>query len=337
MVFDKILNRGKDMKYVLIILIIASISCSNKENHNTRSTDSKYSTRNKENNPPFSNLSERNINSRHSSKTISTKNNKDYVNFKTTLRKRFDIDFNVIKKGQFNIAHQCSPQKIHQLNDYMNKFYTQIYPQYFKKKPTDPWNIIYFNNKPQYTQKTGSTAYGYYNPESKTLYTYCYSGHGTLWHEMIHAFVDTNTNKRIHQWFNEGLASFYEMAFLINNKVSDGYTNWRMPGLQEAIREKRFVPLKKFMMDWTMQKDFGYASVRFLFCYLWIKNKIIPFVQTYLYDLLPKYNRKYLGIKTIQLLESLIGKNIDEINEEYIHLAKTLKRDQKLKQTPGGS
>jgi len=71
---------------------------------------------------------------------------------------------------------------------------------------------------------------------------------------------------------------------------------------------------------------------RFLFVYLWTENKIIPFVKSYIYDLSPNYQGKELGQKAIEKLEELLGKPIDQIEEDYIKLALKSKTYEKLKQ-----
>ncbi|MDH5682047.1 MAG: hypothetical protein OEZ36_10695 [Spirochaetota bacterium] len=251
--------------------------------------------------------------------------------FKASMENRFKTKFKVISTKDFYIAYICSKRSINWLKMYLDEFYRQVYPKYFVKQVEKPWKIVYFANKTQFTAKTGSEAYGYYSPRDRTLYTYCNSGHGTLWHEMMHGFMDSNTDRDIHQWFSEGLASFYEMAFLRGGKVSEGWTNWRMPALKEAIKSGQFTHIKEFMMDEEMKESFGYAEARFLFCYMWMKNIIVPFVKGYFYDLLPKYSGNKLGKETIKLLEGLAGKSIDKINDEYLYYAKRLKRDQKLR------
>ncbi|GMT49698.1 MAG: hypothetical protein IEMM0008_1237 [bacterium] len=218
-------------------------------------------------------------------KTFQKIKSKELSILRKNLKKKYHLKFKIRHSKYFNIAYTCSDKQMNHLQHYLEQFFSQIYPKYFIYEPTAPWNVVYFNTKRQFVQKARSNAYGYYSSSDKTFYTYSRSGHGTLWHEMIHAFMDSNLSVEPHEWFNEGLTSFYEMAFLINGRVSEGYTNWRMPFLQEAIRNNKFTPLKKFLKDKEMQEDFGYAEARFFFCYLWVHNKVVPFVRGYLYRL----------------------------------------------------
>ncbi len=251
------------------------------------------------------------------------------------LKKKYRLKFKMRHSKYFNIAYTCSDKRMNRLQHYLEQFFSQIYPKYFIYEPTAPWNVVYFNTKGQFVKKTHTNAYGYYSPSDKTFYTYSRSGHGTLWHEMIHAFMDSNLDVEPHEWFNEGLASFYEMAFLIKGRVSEGYTNWRMPFLQKAIRTDKFTPLKRFLKDMEMQEDFGYAEARFFFYYLWVHRKMIPFVRGYLYRLAPKYQGTELNQKVVELLKKLSGKSIERINEEYLHLAKRVKKNHKLRRVRG--
>ncbi|MCP4138137.1 MAG: hypothetical protein GY754_44655 [bacterium] len=256
---------------------------------------------------------------------------KELAEFKEDLKDQYGLTFKTRNTKYFNIAYRCSNQGMNHRQNYLTRFFEQVYPRYFRYEPKHPFRVVYFKSKITFRQHTGSPAYGYFNSGSHTLTTYyTYSGHGTLWHEMIHAFVDENIDGNTQQWFSEGFASFYEMAFLYKNKVVEGYTNWRMPILQRAIREGRFVPLKEFMLPQFMSIDFGYAEGRFLFCYLWVHGKMKPFVNSYLYELCPKYSGVKLGRKSIEKIEELMGKNIDQINKEVLAMAKRVGKNQKL-------
>lgn len=253
-----------------------------------------------------------------------------------SLERRYRIKFKSRSTRYFNFAYRCPEHRINRLVRYLNSFFKEIYPRYFRWEPQTPFNIVYFRNKAEFTRHTGSHAYGFFRPAERTLYSWNGSGHGTLWHEMIHAFVHDNSEHFIPQWFNEGLTSFYEMAFLRNGKVSEGSSNWRMPRLHEAIRTGKAPHLRDFLQrDW-MQVDFGYAQARFFFCMLWKKHKMVPFVRKYLYTLLPAYSGKELGRQTVKLAEKLTGKNIEEINREFLQLAKNTPKNRKLIRQPPG-
>jgi hypothetical protein len=265
---------------------------------------------------------------------------KEIQEFKEDLNSIYKLDFKVRYTKYYNIAYMCSEKEMNVLEEKLNIFYNDTYSKYFIYEPRFTLRIIFFKNKAQFSKVTGYNTYGVYYPESpeyftsteRTLYTYYNSGPGTLWHEMIHSFVDLNTENDVQQWFNEGFASFYEMGSTYNGKFIEGYTNWRLPELQDVIRKKEFIPLRKFLLKEEMREEYGYSAARFLFCYLWIENKIIPFVKSYIYELSPNYHGKELGEKAIQKIEELTGKSIEQIESEYKELAIKFKKYEKLNQ-----
>lgn len=264
----------------------------------------------------------------------------EIASFRDDLKKRYNLDFKVRYTKYYNIAYMCSEKEMDTIEEKLKIFYDDTYSRYFFYEPRFTLRIVFFKNKNQFVKQMGYDTYGVYYPESsdeiknteRTLYTYYNSGPGTLWHEMVHSFIDLNTDNDIQQWFNEGFASFYEMGATYNGKFIEGYTNWRLPELQEVIRKKKLTPLKKFLLDDEMKEEYGYSAARLLFCYLWVENKIIPFVQSYVYELSPNYQGRELGLKSIQKLEELTGKSIDEIEKDYIAFALKHKKYEKLNQ-----
>lgn len=250
--------------------------------------------------------------------------------FRSSLAHEFQVPFRYDHSKYFNLAYRCTPARLRHLKYFLVQFFQQVYPRYFRYQPVYPFRVVFFANSSEFRRHTGSRAYGFYRSSNKTFYTYAYSGHGTVWHEMIHAFVDATISQEPQQWFNEGLASFYEMAFLVNGKVVEGYANWRMPHLKQAIASGTMVHLKDFMLDHWMQQAYGYAAARFMFCYLWVHGKMKPFVHAYLYRLCPRYQGRELGKQAIATMEKLLGKDIETINSEYLAMARATRTDQKL-------
>lgn len=249
---------------------------------------------------------------------------------RTAVQQKFGIPFRVRTTRYFNLAYRCPAAEINRLSRYLERFFADIYPRFFRYEPAAPFTVVYFQTAAEFTRHTGSRAYGFFRPSERTMYTWAGSGHGTLWHEMIHAFVHDNTDSFVPQWFSEGFASFYEMAFLINGRVSEGYSNWRMPQLHRAIRRNQVPPLQQFMRRDRMQIDFGYAYARFLFCYLWQHRIMVPFVRGCLYSIFPRYSGEARFRETVKLLEKLRGKRLAVINRELIRLAAATPKNRKL-------
>lgn len=240
----------------------------------------------------------------------------------------------------FNIAHGCSTADYEKLESKMLIFFKDTYPKYFPSEPKYAVRVVLFPNKIKFKKEMGFDSYGVYYPKqekwtptAKTFFSYCGSGPGTAWHEMIHAFSDFFANyDNTQDWFTEGFASFYEMGATSGKNFLEGYTNWRLPEVQEVLRKKKLVPLKEFLLDSDMKQDYGYSYARIFFCYLWTKKKMIPFVKKYLFELSKEYKGKELGKKVISYLEETLEMKIDEIQIELESFIKKYSGTNKLKQ-----
>jgi hypothetical protein len=246
------------------------------------------------------------------------------------LNDRYKLSFQVEAGRHFQFAHRGSPTRRAELRRYQDRFFQEICPRYFRYEPREPWRIVYFASAAEYTRATGMRTYGHYSPAERTLYSYTGSGHGTLWHEMIHAFLDDQSVGFVPQWFEEGFAAFYEMAFLRGDRVSEGCANWRLPALQQAIRAGRVTPLREALLMEDFTPGFHYAEARFFFCWLWTRGILQRFVQIFVYELLPHHDGPELGRAAIQTLEELSALTIDEIDREYRALALRTRKNQKL-------
>lgn len=285
---------------------------------------------------------------------------REYADFAARLKRDFGRDFQIGGFKNFMIAgpqRATSEQrrKLRALTDYVRAFYEQVYPRFYRYEPGRPFRIVYFATGRDFRAATGSPAYGFYRPDEHVLYTYLNSGHGTLWHELIHAFAAENARHSLTpQWFSEGFASFYEMAFLIDGRVSEGYTNWRLPQMQADLRADRVAPLRialarpRFRMldrDISAAESsdraagrYGYAEARFLFCYLWMHGHLERFVRDVSYEIRPRVlgeedDPAQLGPAMIQRLEALTGKSLEELDLEIRRLALRLKKNEKLRKS----
>lgn len=149
--------------------------------------------------------------------------------------------------------------------------------EYFQRDPSRILDIYLFKDKQSYEanlqrmfNETPPTPYGYYSPEHRALFMNIATGGGTLVHEIVHPYIHTNF-PACPPWFNEGLASLYEQCGEREGRIV-GYTNWRLEGLQEAIRARRTVPFQKLMaLDsarFYADKGVHYAMSRYLCYYL---------------------------------------------------------------------
>ena len=124
------------------------------------------------------------------------------------------------------------------------------------------WALKLFGDRPD-------TPFGYYTGEHNALVMNIATGGGTLVHEIVHPFIDANFPK-CPAWFDEGLASLYEQCGEEDGRIK-GFTNWRLEGLQQAIRADQ-VPSFKTLCSTTRTQFYdedpgtNYAQARYL-CY----------------------------------------------------------------------
>lgn len=148
--------------------------------------------------------------------------------------------------------------------------------EYFADDPEDIIDIWLFQDANSYEEHTATlygrkptTPYGFYSAADKALFMNIATGGGTLVHEIVHPFMASNF-PRCPSWFNEGLASLYEQSGERSGRII-GQTNWRLRGLQSAIR-KGVVPSFETLCRTTTRefydqdKGTNYSQARYL-CY----------------------------------------------------------------------
>ncbi len=251
--------------------------------------------------------------------------------FAAELRGSTGLDFRTRSTGRFDFAYRCTEAEMDSLQEYAAAFYAQVYPRFFDGEPSRAFRLVYFRDHVEYrAHSLYPDNYGYYSYATRALYTWAHSGHGTLWHELIHAFMDANIREDPHSWFNEGLASFFEMAFLVNGAVVEGYTNWRHPLVLAALAAGTIPPLRDFLRARKIEVPAVKAYARFLFCYLWTKGVMDGFARAYLHRLLPAASGEELDRRVIALLEELLGKGIEGIDADVRAAALSVGPDRKL-------
>lgn len=164
--------------------------------------------------------------------------------------------------------------------------------QYFKKDPKVILDIWLFKDKASYHKHckalwgdTPHTPYGYYSSAKGALVMNISTGGGTLVHEIVHPFIESNF-PRCPPWFNEGLGSLYEQCRERDGKIV-GMTNWRLPGLQKAILAGNVPSFKQLMAksphDFYSRDTTGtnYAQSRYLLYYLQEKGLLQEYYDAF--------------------------------------------------------
>lgn len=168
---------------------------------------------------------------------------------------------------------------------------TRLKQDFFTTDPKDILDIWLFKDAASYQKhvallfgETPNTPYGYYSPAHKALIMNIETGGGTLVHEIVHPFMEANF-PACPPWLNEGLGSLYEQCGDADGHIH-GFTNWRLPGLQQAIRSNKvpsFEALTAASSNAFYNEDKGvnYAQARYLCYYLQQQSLLVKFYQTF--------------------------------------------------------
>ena len=217
----------------------------------------------------------------------------DFAQHMMTLKPKVpDDDFTVVIQPPFVVIGDESAAKIKRRAEGTVKWAVEkLKDAYFNRDPAEILDIWLFADDDSYRRNckrifgsTPDTPYGYFSYRDKALIMNISTGGGTLVHEIVHPYIAVNFPE-CPAWFNEGLASLYEQAGEEDGRIW-GYTNWRLSGLQDAIRGKKTVPFKKLCTTTTDEfynKDKGanYSQARYLCYYLQEKGLLRKFYREF--------------------------------------------------------
>jgi hypothetical protein len=185
--------------------------------------------------------------------------------------------FSVIVQPPFVVIGNDVPTKVrYYARDVVAWATARLKRDYFSADPRGIVDVWLFNDDKSYERwraklftSQPDTPYGYFSSRDRALVMNISTGRGTLVHEMVHAFVESNF-PGCPAWFNEGLASLYEKPGEREGRLY-GYTNWRLPDLQAAIRAGQTRSLTSLLTS-NADQFYGdpnrYAQARYLCHYL---------------------------------------------------------------------
>ena len=203
-----------------------------------------------------------------------------------------DRGFTVLIEAPFVVIGDESEEIVKRRSENTVKWAVEkLKQEYFTKDPQDILEIWLFRDDASYRKHAKEffndepgTPYGYYSSVNKALIMNIATGGGTLVHEIVHPFMEANF-PAAPAWFNEGLGSLYEQSGEVGGRIH-GYTNWRLPGLQRGIREKRISSFNTLME--TTRSEFyadrtghNYAQARYLCYYLQQKKLLTKFYKEF--------------------------------------------------------
>jgi len=166
----------------------------------------------------------------------------DYAQHLVQLKPKVPEGFTIVLERPFFVIGDETPAMVRRRAVGTVKWAVdKLKAAYFTKDPADVLDIWLFKDKASYEKHTKaifnyrpSTPFGYFSHTDKALVMNIATGGGTLVHEIVHPFVASNFPE-CPAWLNEGLGSLYEQSSERNGKIV-GLTNWRLAGLQKAIR-----------------------------------------------------------------------------------------------------
>ena len=217
----------------------------------------------------------------------------DYAQHVMKLREKYPLDgFTIVVQPPFVVVGDEEPERVQRrARDTVKWTVDRLKEAYFTQDPNHILTIWLFRDRDSYQthartflKDTPTTPYGYYSSSNRALVMNIATGGGTLVHEIVHPFVEANFPD-CPSWLNEGLGSLYEQCGDEAGQIH-GYTNWRLPGLQEAIRDGRVPPFETlFAMDsnafYNGASGTHYAQARYLCYYLQDKGLLRKFYREF--------------------------------------------------------
>lgn len=217
----------------------------------------------------------------------------DFAQHVMQLKRRIPHDdFTVIIQKPFVVIGDEKPEKVRERATRTVKWAVDnLKASFFNKEPETILDIWLFKDKASYekhaTALFGSrptTPFGYYSAQHKALVMNIATGGGTLVHEIVHPFVAADF-PACPSWLNEGLGSLFEQCAPVDGRI-EGLTNWRLAGLQEAIRDDR-LPAFKTLCSTTTDEFYddpsgtNYAQARYLCYYLQERDLLRKFYRQF--------------------------------------------------------
>ncbi|MBN2357909.1 MAG: C39 family peptidase [Deltaproteobacteria bacterium] len=214
----------------------------------------------------------------------------DYAQHVRRLREKLPAGFTVVVEPPFAVIGDEAPATVEQRAAHTVRWAVQrLKRDYFERDPEEILDIWLFRDDASYRKHTRSlfndrpgTPYGYYSEQHRALIMNIATGGGTLVHEIVHPFMAANF-ERCPAWLNEGLGSLYEQSADDDGHIR-GLTNWRLAGLQQAIRG-RSLPSFRALTATSEAQFYGadpgtnYAQARYLLYYLQEQGLLVRYYQ----------------------------------------------------------
>ena len=203
-----------------------------------------------------------------------------------------------------------------------------LWKTYFERKPDKPVTILLLRDDKTYRAwaktlfgDTDVSHYGYYKPDVRTMVMNIATGGGTLVHELTHALIVYDF-PAVPDWFNEGLGSLHEQCSIRPTGIV-GLVNWRLPGLQKAIRDKKLRPLRDLVTKddfYGARRGVNYAQARYFVMYMQQRGVLGKFYKQH------RGARGAEAAPAVKTIERAFGERLDTIEPAFVRWAAGLRR-----------
>ncbi len=245
------------------------------------------------------------------------------------IKKELGDDFAVERLNDvFFIACNDTAWSFDKYKGTINRVYAFLTSTYLKTKPTKPLRVYLFRDKESYDSyvkkssgREPTTPFGFYLAGERKMVMNISTGTGTLAHELVHPLLAEDFPD-VPAWFNEGFASLFEMSETNRDGRIVGLVNWRLPGLQQAMRKGTAISLPDLVKTNLAQfyadnTGVNYATARYLIYWLQEKELLLAFYNEF------KATVKVDGTGR-NALETVTGKKLDEFEPEWREFVKKL-------------
>lgn len=206
------------------------------------------------------------------------------------LKETMPEGFTLVWEKPFLVIGNESPEKVRsRAKDVVGWTRDLLLKDFFPKAPQTMEDVWVFKDATTYEkysrelfQTDPDTPYGFYLASRRSMVMNIKPGYGTLTHELVHPFMHANWPDG-PAWLNEGLGSLFEFPGERDGHFI-GQLNWRLPAVQDAIRDKsvpKISALVKTTEDQFYADETGvhYAMARYLCYWLQERGLLITFVQ----------------------------------------------------------
>lgn len=216
--------------------------------------------------------------------------NAELVQHVMTVKETMPPGFTLVWEKPFLVIGNESPDKVRERAKNVVAWTRDLLlKDFFPKAPEQMEDVWVFKDAATYEKYSRElfntvpeTPYGFYLSSARAMLMNISPGYGTLTHELVHPFMHANWPDG-PAWLNEGLGSLFEFPGERDGHFI-GQLNWRLPAVQEAIRDKS-VPRISALVKTTENEFYDdptgvhYAMARYLCYWLQERGLLIKFVQ----------------------------------------------------------